>query len=46
MEVERVGEDDTSEKADGKGKKYTREVGSLFGEGRERLTVLLHPLTR
>lgn len=35
MEVERVGEDDTSEKADGKGKKYTREVG-VFIWGGER----------
>ena len=43
MEVERVGEDDTSEKVDGKGKKYTREVGSLFGGGeRDLLYCFIH----
>ena len=44
MEVERAGEDDTSEKGECKKKEHSIEVGSSFGRG--TLTAWFRPLTR
>ena len=42
MEVERAGEDDTSEKGECKKKEHSLEVGSSFGRGRPLLCGFIH----